>query len=285
MTGTILITGATGNVGYEVIQAFDDTSNVRAAVRDVDKASATLGDDITCVRFDFEDASTFAAAFDGVKRLFLMRPPAIANVQDHIAPVIDAAKAAGVAHIVFLSLMGVENNKIVPHYKIEQLILESGLAYTFLRAGFFMQNLNTTHAQDIRDNDDIFIPAGDAKTSFIDVRDIGAVAAKTLSENGHENKAYTLTGGQALDYHEVADIFSEVLGRNIRYSNPSHRAFGKRMHRGYGHNLVYVLVMNMLYTNTRHGNAAAIAPDTAELLKREPITMRQYVKDYRETWL
>ena len=84
-----------------------------------------------------------------------------------------------------------------------------------------MQNLNTTHRAEIRDRDKIFIPVGKAHTNFLDARDIGAVAALALTQPGHEKKAYDLTGRKALDYDQVADLFTQLLGRKITYKNPS----------------------------------------------------------------
>lgn len=90
-------------------------------------------------------------------------------------PSMDAAKQAGVTHVVFLSLIGIENAKYVPHYKVETYLHKINLQTTFLRCSFFMQNLNTTHRKEIKERNEIFVPVGNAKTSFIDARDIGAV--------------------------------------------------------------------------------------------------------------
>jgi uncharacterized protein YbjT (DUF2867 family) len=231
------------------------------------------------VVFDFEKPETFITAFAGVKKLFLMRPPAISDVETYIKPVIDYAAENGVEQIAFLSLMGVEKKSYVPHYKVEQFMKASGVPYTFLRAGFFMQNLDTTHQIDIVAHDDIFIPAGNAKTAFVDARDLGAVAAHVLTTRGHMNQAYDLTGKEALTYYEVADIFTNVLSRKITYSRPSLLRFARRMKKR-GHPWGYVVITSGLYLATRMGSAKAIADDVKRLLGREPIMMQQYVEDY-----
>lgn len=279
----VLITGAAGNVGYEVIRAYPRPDELRAAVWDVNTEPQKIGRGIDCVRFDFTDPSTYAAAFDGVRSLFLMRPPQLSNVPRDIEPALDAAQAAGVEHIVFLSLVGVERRKYVPHYKIEQAILARGFDYTFLRASFFMQNLSTTHRADIAATGEIALPVGSAKTSFIDVRDIGAVAALALSEPGHRNRAYTLTGGEALDYDQVARIMSEVLGRDIRYTRPNPLSFFYQQVKA-GRKPGFSLVMTALYTVTRMGGAESVSDDAARLLHRPPISFRQYVEDHRAAW-
>lgn len=280
----ILVIGATGNVGREVVKSLHELGFPAraAALNERDAANVPAEADET-VFFEFGKSETYAAAFEGVKKMFLMRPPAISDIETYIKPVIDYAAAAGVEQIAFLSLMGVEKKSYVPHYKVEKFLEASGVPYTFLRAGFFMQNLDTTHRADIVEHDDIFIPAGHAKTAFIDARDIGAVAAHVLTTPGHENQAYELTGQDALTYDEVAEIFSEVLGRKISYSHPSLLSFARRMkQRGYAWG--YVAVTAFLYLSTRLGSAAKVTDEVRRLLGRDPITMRQYVEDYTAVW-
>jgi uncharacterized protein YbjT (DUF2867 family) len=281
----ILVTGPTGNVGGEVFtRLMAKGAPAVAAAHNVDKARQQLGVDAAIVHFDFTKPETFKVAFDGVEKMFLVRPPAIADVKQDIAPALVAAKHAGVKHAVFLSLLGVERNPVVPHRAIEKAVRESGMAWTFLRAGFFMQNLSTTHCDDIRERGDVFVPAGKGRTSFIDVRDIAEVVVKVLTEPGHENKAYSLTGAVALTYGDVAREMTEVLGKPVRYSNPSPRNFGKEMRRR-GTPLPFILVMNALYTVCRVGGAAQVTPDAERLLDRKPIAMRQFIEDYRSVWM
>jgi uncharacterized protein YbjT (DUF2867 family) len=280
----ILVTGASGNVGREVVKALlAKGERVRGTAVNEADAKGIPGEGTEIVFFDFGNPQSYEPAFAGVKKMFLMRPPMISDVETYIKPVIQYATSVGVEQIAFLSLVGVENKSYVPHYKVEKYLEESGIAYTFLRAGFFMQNLDTTHRLDIIEHNDLFIPAGKAKTAFIDARDIGAVAAHVLTTPGHENKAYELTGSEALTYYQVADIFSEVLGRKISYSKPSMSRFAWRMHeRGYPWG--YVGVMSGLYLTTRFGAAEKVADDVAVLLNRPPITLRQYVRDYAAVW-
>lgn len=285
MTAPILVTGATGNIGMDVFQQLDALGvPAAAAVRNPQKARITLGEAAALVPFDFKDTATYAPALEGVERLFLVRPPDIADVKQYVRPVISAARQAGVEQVVFLSLLGVENNPIVPHYTIEKDLMASGMAWTFLRASFFMQNLSTTHRAEIRDENRLIMPAGNGRTSFIDGRDIAAVAVKALLEDGHENKAYPLTGSEALTYFEVADILTAVLGRQITYTNPSTITFARRM-KSLGHPWGLVLVMTALYTTARLGMAAKVTPDLEVLLGRAPVSLRQFAEDHRMAWM
>ena len=195
----IFVTGATGTVGSHVVDQLSEKDVVvRAGVRDVDKASEQLGSDVDCVHFDFQKPETWGSAFEDVDAMFLIRPPAISRVKRHLTPAIDAAARVGVEHVVYLSVLGAEKNPLIPHHQVEQHLRDADLRYTFLRASFFMQNLAEVHKQDIVEHDEIFVPAGNGETSFVDARDVAAVGVAALTESGHENRAYDVTGVDAL---------------------------------------------------------------------------------------
>lgn len=285
MSSPIVVIGALGNVGTEVVrQILARGGKVRAADLDVNKLKERFGEAVEAIRFDFTDPSTFEETFTGVKCMFYMRPPHITNIQRDMVPSMDAAKRAGVTHVAFLSLIGIENTKYVPHYKVETYLKSINMQTTFLRCSFFMQNLSTTHRREIKERSEIFVPVGKAKTAFIDARDIGGVAAVTLLENGHAGRNYDLTGSERLDYWEVARIMSEVLGRRITYRNPNPLYFLiETMRRGIS--FMFALVMTGLYTSTRFGMAEPITNEVERLVGKKTITFRQYVTDYRDAWM
>lgn len=284
MAAEILVTGAPGNVGTEVMNGLQKLGiPFRVGVFDLNAASLEAKGNMEVVHFDFLKPETYATAFEGIKRLFLVRPPALSNVERDIAPAVRKAISSGVEHIVFLSLQGVEKNRIVPHYKIEQLILESGIRYTFLRASFFMQNLSTTQAREIREQDEIALPVGRGKISFIDVRDIAATAVCALTGNQHIDKKYTITGSEALNYYEVADKLSQVLQRPIQYRSPSVLNFIVRQLRS-GRKLDYTLVITALHTITRFGNASETTHDLETILGRPSISFDQFAHDHQLCW-
>lgn len=284
MSSPILVIGALGNVGTEVMrELLNKNALVRAADMDAEKVKARFGDAVQAVRFDFADASTFTDTFNGVEKMFLLRPPQISDVKRIMFPAIDVAKQAGVKQVVFLSLIGIENAKFVPHYKVEQYLTACGFNTTFLRCSFFMQNLNTVHRQEIRERNEIFVPVGNARTSFIDARDIGAVTATVLTEAGHENKNYDLTGSEALDYWQASNIMSNVLGKQITYRNPNPLQFFIEILRR-GTPFAFAVVMMGLYTSTRFGMAEPVTDEVENLIGRKPITFQQYVMDYKESW-
>lgn len=233
--------------------------------------------------FDFLDQSTFENALEGVNALFLVRPPQLANPEKDMRPFLETAKAKGVKKIVFLSLLGVEKNPIVPHRKIEEMIRKLAIPYVFLRPSFFMQNLNTNHQEEILERDELFIPAGNSKTSFIDTRDIATAAAIGLINEQYKNVGITLTGQRAITYNEVAGTLSEVLKREIKYKNPSLLQFRKdRIARGTPKE--FANVMTLLYLMTKLGTAKNVTNELEEMIGREPISFQQYVIDHKDYW-
>ena len=259
---------------------------VIAGVRDASRARLAVQPDKSVV-FDFANATTFDAALAGVSRVLLIRPPQLADVGAYFKPFIDAMKRAGVRQVVFLSLQGVENNPVTPHHKIEKLLVESGVPFTFLRPSFFMQNLSTTHRDEIRLRSEIFVPAGNGRTSFVDVRDIAAVAALALTSltGEHLNRGYELTGSEAMTYREVATTLTTVLRRKITYRNPSLLRFIWRTWLREKKPLGFTLVMAALYTVAKVGKASRLTKETKRLLGRPPTTFLQFVIDNQAVWM
>ncbi|MBU3182689.1 SDR family oxidoreductase [Clostridium psychrophilum] len=283
MVEKILLTGITGNVGSAVVDYLKSINrDFLAGVRNI-KKSIEKDDSMEYINFDFEDIDTYVTALHGVKKVFLVRPPQLTDVNGIFKPFIQKCKKAGVEQIVFLSLLGAEKNPFPPHHKIEKAILESKIPYTFIRPSFFMQNLSTTHAEDIKERDDLFIPSGKAKISFIDTRDIGEIIGRTLAEKGHENKAYTITGSEAITYFQVADSMTKILGRKITYSNPPLFKFRKEMI-DRGIKKEFATVMMILYLTTKLGMANHVTNTAEVLLKRKPRTIEVFIKDHIEVW-
>ncbi len=281
-----LITGGTGNIGKYVVQELlAMNKDVKVAVRDLQQATNICNDPkAKFVKFDFLDSATFAEALDEVGYIFLVRPPQLANPQKDMLPFLKAAKDKGIQKIVFISLLGVEQNPVVPHRKIENIIQKLEIPYVFLRPSFFMQNLNTNHQEEIQCRNEIYIPAGKAKTSFIDTRDIARAAAVTLTEKQYRNQGITLTGKTAIDYYEIADIMTNVLGRKITYKNPSLLAFRTdRINRGAPKE--FANIMTLLYLMTKLGTAKSTTKDLEKIIGREPILFEKYTIDHQTYWM
>lgn len=280
----VFVTGATGIVGSAVVEHLLARGEqvIAATRRDTDATQVPAG----AATRDFEFGASPAeldAALEGVDRLFLMRPPQIEDVQTYLFPVIDAALRRGIRQIVFLSLQGVQANRKTPHHAVEQYLKQTRAPYTFLRPNFFMQNLSSTYRDDIRDRSSIFVPAGRARTAFIDARDIGRVAATVFGEPGHLRKAYTLSGEQTLGYTQVARIMSDVLGREIRYERPSEADYLARLAQQ-GAPADYIAVQKMIYRVVRLNVSALPNRKVRKITGEPPTTFRQFVEDYRHVW-
>lgn len=279
----ILITGATGNVGEYVTRHLKARSYpFKAAVTSVERAKTKMGPLFPFIEFDFERPETYAAALQDVDRLFLVRPPHLGNPKKEIFPFLEAAIQACVKHVVFLSLIGAQNNNLSPHRKIERYLEKAGIPYTFLRASFFMQNLTTTHKEEIEEGE-LFIPAGHGLTSFIDARDIAEVATVSLINPGHEYKAYDLTGPEALDYQHVADVLSSTLGRRIQHIDPSIPEWIKHW-RARGASWDYIMVLTAIYTTARLGFAGRTSDDLQKVLGRPAVSFERFAAEHRTVW-
>lgn len=282
---TILVIGASGNIGQPLVNSLSREPRVKLVIGAHDpQKEQGLFPEVEVRGFDFLDPSTFPECLADVDKVFFLRPPQLAEPKKDMFPFLDHLKKIAIKQVVFVSLIGVEKNPVTPHHKIEKQIEALGLPYTFIRPSFFMQNLNTTHLADIQDHRDLFIPAGNAKTSFIDTRDIGEVAAVSLTDPRYIGKKLAITGPEALTYQEISQIMTQELGVKITYSKPGLLKFRRTMiQRGTPKEFVNVMVM--LYLITQLGNAKAVTHEVAEILGRPARTFQGYVKDYRQLFL
>ena len=276
----ILVTGASGNVGSYVIKELVSMGEkVIAGGTNVDKLRNMFGDKVESIVFDFTDVSTFNEALKGVNRVFLMRPPHLGKPED-MYPFIDAMKARNIELVSFLSLMGVEKNTIPPHHKIEKYIERLEIPYAHVRPGFFMQNLSGIHTAEIKEKNEIFVPAGNSKTSFIDAADIGLSVATLLHDQKRfKNTAHTITGAESLDYYQVAAILSEVTGKKIIYRKPGYLKYRNYYIKKRGLDKEYVNVTVALYFMTRMGTAKMVTNEFFKLTGRTPKTFQEFAKE------
>ncbi|KGP71545.1 SDR family oxidoreductase [Pontibacillus yanchengensis] len=278
-----LVTGFNGKVGFEVakqLKAMEMPS--KCAVRNVAKAQQQYGNEFDFTTLDFSDPETFEEALEGVEKLFLMYPPGD-NIQ--FDTFLSKSKAKGINYIVYLSVKDVQFMPFIHHYKNEKLIKKHELPYTFLRAGYFMQNLNDFLKDEIIERNRIFVPAGKGKTSFVDARDIAKVAAICFSDsNNHTNRTYTLTGSESLDFYEVAKVMTEVLNKPIQYTNPTVKEF-KDFMVAKGMEESFVNVVAGIHFPTKLGLAKGIKHDIKKVTGHEPINLNTYIQDHKGNWL
>ncbi|MFN3639652.1 MAG: NmrA family NAD(P)-binding protein, partial [Flavobacterium sp.] len=186
---------------------------------------------------------------------------------------------------VFLSVQGVDKSKIIPHHKIEKLIVDSKIPHTFLRPAYFMQNFTTTLRKDLVDKKRIYLPAGHTKFTLVDIRDIGAVSSIILTNISHyRNKSFDLTSNKKLTFLEMTRILNTILTTDIQYISPNLLSFflTKRKEKI---PLMYILVMIMLHYFPRFQKEPETTNWVRKITNQEPITFEQFVNENRKALL
>ncbi len=278
----ICITGAGGTVGRELVKQLELAKvPSRAAYFSKEKVEAALAQGIDAVIIDYNQPETLRTAFQGCDKLFLLGPNALNQTQLELNA-IEAAKAVGVQHIVKQSVMGAEDEAFslaLLHRPVEKAIESSGMAWTFLRASSFMQNVVTFMSETIKAESAFYSASGEAKITHVDVRDIAAVAVKALTEPTHAGQAYTLTGPEALTYDDLAQELSAVLGRSISHISLSpedlkHGMLAEGMPEAIADRM---LDLERYY---REDQASRITKDIQQVTGHEPRQFAQYIRDY-----
>jgi uncharacterized protein YbjT (DUF2867 family) len=287
MSYSVLVTGATGNVGTEVVsalQASHPKTTIRIASRNAEEIhSREAGPE--SVYLDFQKPESFPSAVSGCRSVFLLRPPAISNTGDTLNRFINTARERDVQRIVFLSVAGAADNKMVPHHAVEQQLRGGPNDWTILRAGFFAQNLASAYRDDIMKDNRLYVPAGDGKVAFVDLRDVGKVAAQALTAlSDHAGKTYTLTGPLSYTFSEVARILSRNTGRDIEYKPASIPGYMYHLLRRKKLGFMHSIIQTILHAGLRFGQAEEVDPTLGQLLNNPPNTVESYIQDHASIW-
>jgi uncharacterized protein YbjT (DUF2867 family) len=287
---TILVTGATGTVGSEVVRQLSTKGEtVKAAARSANDTTFSHLNGVQTVQLDLNSTGKFASAFQGVDKLFLLTPLQ-SNIVDLTSNLVNEAKNAKIKHIVKQSVMGADAEPGITasrlHRQAEKIIEESEIPFTFLRPNDFMQNFVNFYSPTIKNKNAIYLPAEDAKVSFVDVRDIAAVAVKTLTEDGnnrHNGKAYTITGPEALSYYQVAEILSNATGKKINYVNVSEEATRLGL-KDMGWDDWLISTTLQFFDLYRKGYASQVTSAVEEVTGKKPISFSHFTKDYAQVF-
>jgi uncharacterized protein YbjT (DUF2867 family) len=284
---TILVTGATGTVGSEVVKQLTSSGHrVRAAIHTPNKAHKFKDNMVDLVTIDYARPETFADAFKDVDKLFLLTPIS-PKMGSNSSNLVNEAKQNAIKHIVKLSVMGADAEPGIIigrlHRQEEKIIEGSGISYNFLRPGAFMQNFVNYFGDTIKNQNAFYFPAGEGKVSFVDVRDIAAVAVVflTINDTKYKNKAYGITGQEALSYSKAAEVLSRELGRTISYIDISESDARKGMMKiGMGDWLIDAIME--YYPIIKSGYASETTSTIEEVTGRKPILFSEFAKDYAE---
>lgn len=280
----ILVTGPTGNVGSRLVEELRSAGvPLRALVRDLSHAPGLEARGVDVVIGSFEDEASLLRALTGVRRLFLLSPPGTESMVAHQTRVVEQAVAAGVEHVVKQSSIGADEQTgaaiIDAHRRIEEHIEGSGLAWTHLRPNWFMQN-ELGQADSIA-RDGVFYAPDVTRVSMVDARDVAAVAAAVLTGEGHEGKAYVLTGPEALSYDALAERYQRLLGKPVRWAEVTlEQAREAMLAAGLPDELASGFA-EIMARYRQGGVTATVSPDVERLLDRPPRSFEQFLADHR----
>jgi uncharacterized protein YbjT (DUF2867 family) len=282
----IFLTGATGTVGSALLTRLADRGvPSRALAHSLAGREVIERFGVEAVDGDFDRPDTLERAMAGCDQLFLLSPPHPDQPTREKAA-IDAARRAGVSHVVALSVMGADPASPVPfgrwHADVDEHLVGSGLGYTILRPAAFMQ-IHLLPVDTIRSQGRWYGMTGDGAAGYIDVDDVAAVAAEVLTSPGREAATLELTGPAAISMPEAAGVLSEVIGRRVDYLDvPPDQFRANLAAAGLPDWVADALVV--LYQTVRAGHAATVTNAVQEVLGRSARSYRQFAEAHKDVF-
>lgn len=283
---TILVTAATSTIGSRVVNNLKNThSTVKAGVRNTRKATGLKGDNIELVKFDFLEPATYPALLEGVDKVFLIIP-VLADQVEITRNFVKVAKEKKVKKLVLLSGLGAdmesESDILRWHAEKEKIVRKSGISYTILRPGNFMQNYVTGCFRKMCDSGKLMLPQGDAKINQVDADDIAAAAANVLTNFGHKDKIYNLTGYSYTNL-EIADLISNITGKKIDYQDISEDDARKKMKQCELKDWRIDTIIG-LQRACKQGLMEAYSLDLKDLISKSPTTFAEFALRHKHVF-
>ncbi len=265
-----LVTGSTGTFGSAVLKKLQENKIANRTV--------------SSENFDWNNPKTFEKALKGIEKIFLISPPNFADFDKKIVPFIEEAKRANVKFILLSTLYGTDENSENTFGKSEKVVAESGINYSIVRPNFIFQNFINYDIDAIK-NGSIYLPTKDSRTSYIDVNDVANASAIILEKpEKHFNKAYTLTGSEALSHQQFAEIFSTVLEKKVTNIAPSNQEYKKTL---LSYNLPQELVdfMGRLYAGIEAEFFTSTTNDYELITGMKPTTAKEFTELNRSVFI
>ena len=280
MKNLILVVGGSGTVGKGIVEILKSQGHT---VRVTTSRDAGRKDGVENVRVNLLTGEGLSQAFEGVDRAFFLSPAGYADQYAVLSPLIQEAKRRGLKKVVLMSAMGANAVPTSPLRRAEVELEKSGLNYNIIRPNWFLQNFNTFWIGGIQSQGKILLPAGNAKVSFIDARDISAVAAKLLVSEDRNNRDFDLTGPEAVDHATVARAISEVTGKRIVYQEitPAELKAGLL---AAGLSEAYSDFLNMIFGALREGYASPVNDNVEAITGKKPRSIQHYTQDFKTSW-
>jgi NAD(P)H dehydrogenase (quinone) len=279
----ILVTGATGGLGHETIDALLTTTpatEIAALVRDASKATDLVQWGVDVRQADYFDHPALVQAFRGIEKVLLVSSVAFSDRVSQHHNVIDAAKKAGVKHLFYTSIQR-SSEFVMPEVTESDLATEaylkaSGLAYTILHNGYYFEGLGYLIGTEVPESE-IRVPAGEGKIAFVRRTELAAATAALLTSEGHDNQSYTLTGSAAYSFHDVARELSALAGRPITYQSIEPAPYiAQKVAAGFPD---FVATFFAQWGDAaKHGMLAGTDATVERLLGRKPTSLREYLK-------
>tara|TARA_B100000749_G_scaffold280259_1_gene275686 strand:- start:46809 stop:47645 length:837 start_codon:yes stop_codon:yes gene_type:complete len=273
----VLVIGASGTVGSSLVQELQN--------KDVEVVQATSRKPTSShqVQLNLVTGEGVKQAFEGIDKAYLLSPPGVADQYSVLSPLIQEAKRRGLKKVVLMTAMGADADPESPFRRAEVELEQSGLTYNIIRPNWFYQNFNTFWVQGIVEQNKILLPAGNVKVSFIDARDIAAVAATLLTTDEFDNQAFNLSGLDAVDHSEVAQAISNVVSREVTYEEIEPEVLKAGL-LGAGLPEDYVDFMLLIFGFLREGYNAGLTDEVEKILGRKPRGLNQYTEDFKKAW-
>ena len=290
MREKILVTGATGKVSSDVVRRLRaQDCDVKAGTRQPEEGRRRFGDQVEVVELDYEQTDTWDAAVEWADRVFLVPPPFDPKADELLEPFVEWAVASKVRHIVVLSAMAIHDREDLGLRRVERALVESQVKHTILRPNLYMQNFGAEGERQgmwrelHRTRGVVEVPAGEARVSFVDARDVARVAADALTGEAYQERIHTLTGPEALSFREALDRIAEAGAGPITYRPVEEEVFA-----GILEDLHWprdgIEAVLALFESVREGAREEVVPDLEELLEEPPTSFDAYARGVAESW-
>jgi NAD(P)H dehydrogenase (quinone) len=283
----ILITGATGHFGKIAIEFLlkkgISPNQISALVRDKNKAGSLEEKGVNVIIADYHDYASLVNAFTGIDKMLFVSGNDIANRTKHHENVINAAKEAGIKHIVYTSFERKNETDTSPisdiaetHLKTEQWLANSGIPYTLLKNNLYMDVIPMYIGEKVLETGAIYLPAGNGKASVALREEMAEAAANILISDGHKGKAYSITNVETYSYQDVADIISEVTGKTINYVSPTTEKYAQTLKEA-GVPAGYIGMFTGFALAQAEGEFDIVSYDLEKLLGRRPTSLKEFL--------